>query len=372
MATVTIQKRENKKGNSYVVTFKDPLTGKKKYYKTFKKHRIAQQEANDLRALLDTGKSPNPKKRKLSALTFHQVSISLEKEWANRLSEKEIAKKTMDEWVIWLNVLNHKFGKRILCDISTQEILNFRKKITKKNSNVSSNKYLSIFKKVFKQGLELNAVVSDPSECIKSLSEKEHERNRFLFPYEVDSLIEATKQTRAKFYLPAIIYLGAEHGAAKQEILGLKWSKIYFDYKDEGLIALYRTKNKKERTDIIMPRTKQALLNWRDHLKWMRHRKKIEHVKTDFVICHLDGSPIKNFNRAWWRVLEIAGIQDFHFHDLRHTFCSNLLIAGGNLKDAMEMIGHNDISSTDRYSHLPTSYRHSKQEILADHYESKN
>ena len=151
-------------GNSYVVTFKDPLTGKKKYYKTFKKHRIAQQEANDLRALLDTGKSPNPKKRKLSALTFHQVSDSLEKEWANRLSKKEIAKKTMDEWVIWLNVLNRKFGKRILCDISTQEILDFRKKIAKKNSNVSSNKYLSIFKKVFRHGLELNAVLRDPTD----------------------------------------------------------------------------------------------------------------------------------------------------------------------------------------------------------------
>jgi len=63
MATVTIQKRENKNGNSYVVTFKDPLTGKKKYYKTFKKHRIAHQEANDLRALLDTGKTPNSRKK---------------------------------------------------------------------------------------------------------------------------------------------------------------------------------------------------------------------------------------------------------------------------------------------------------------------
>ena len=200
----------------------------------------------------------------------------------------------------------------------------------------------------------------------------EHVRNRYLLPYEVDKLVEATKQTRAKFYLPAIIYLGAEHGAAKQEILGLKWSKINFDYNGNGLITLFRTKTKRERTDSLMPRTKQALLDWRDHLKWMRHRKKINHIKTDFVICHLDGTPIKCFNKAWWRVLEIAGIKDFHFHDLRHTFCSNLILSGAGLKDAKEMIGHKDIAMTDRYSHLTDEHKNHRQNILANHYESKN
>jgi integrase len=372
MATVTIQKRKNKRGNSYVVTFKDPLTGKKKYYKTFEKHRIAQQEANDLRILLDTGKSPHSRKIKITALTFHEVSKSLKKEWAHRYGRKEIAGKTIDDWTIMLNVLNRKFGMRILCDISTQEVEGFRDNIASKNSNVSANKYLSIIKKVFKHGLKLHAVVSDPSECVKSLSEKEHERNRFLFPHEVDSLIKATKQTRAKFYLPAIIYLGAEHGAAKQEILSLKWSKIDFDYNGIGLITLYRTKTKRERTDFLMPRTKQALLDWRDHLKWMRHRKKIENIKTDFVFCHLDGLPIKNFNNAWWKSLKIAGIQDFHFHDLRHTFCSNLILSGAGLKEVKEMIGHKDIAMTDRYSHLTDEHKNYRQNLLADHYKSKN
>jgi len=104
----------------------------------------------------------------------------------------------------------------------------------------------------------------------------------------------------------------------------------------------------------------------------MRHRKKINHIKTDFVICHLDGSPMKDFNKAWWRVLEIAGIIDFHFHDLRHTFCSNLILSGAGLKEVKEMIGHSDISMTDRYSHLTMSHRHSKQELLAEHYNLKN
>jgi site-specific recombinase XerD len=41
--------------------------------------------------------------------------------------------------------------------------------------------------------------------------------------------------------------------------------------------------------------------------------------------------------------LKVAGVSGFHFHDLRHTFCSNLLMAGGDLKDAKEMIGLSDL-----------------------------
>jgi len=100
----------------------------------------------------------------------------------------------------------------------------------------------------------------------------------------------------------------------------------------------------------------------------MRHRRKTNQIKSDFVFFHLDGTPIKNFNKAWWHALKITGISDFHFHDLRHTFCSNLIMYGGDLKDAKEMIGHSDISMTDRYSHLSVDHVIRKQDQLAEHY----
>lgn len=63
-----------------------------------------------------------------------------------------------------------------------------------------------------------------------------------------------------------------------------------------------------------------------------------------------------------------AKIKDFHFHDLRHTLCSNLILAGAGLKGAKEMIGHADISMTDRYSHLTIQHKHLVQQKLAEHY----
>ena len=88
----------------------------------------------------------------------------------------------------------------------------------------------------------------------------------------------------------------------------------------------------------------------------------------DLVFCRLNGDPIKRFDKAWKETCKIAGIRNFHFHDLRHTFCSNLILTGAGLKDVKEMIGHKDISMTDRYSHLSLDRKLYWQEKLAKHY----
>ena len=170
--------------------------------------------------------------------------------------------------------------------------------------------------------------------------------------------------------MPAIIFLGAEHGASKQEILSLSWEKVDFSGLEKGIIEFYRNKNNKRRTEFIMPRTKQALLDWKNHLEYRRKKDKVNKIKSDNVFCRIDGTPIKCFNKAWWRILKIARINDFHFHDLRHTFCSNLLMAGGDLKDAKEMIGHSSISMTDRYSHLSALHKQNRQKLLAQYYDN--
>lgn len=233
---------------------------------------------------------------------------------------------------------------------------------------MKSNRSLFVIKQVYKKGLEIRSAFEDTASPISYLGEKKHERNRFLLPPEIDKLIEAAKKTRAQYYLPAAIFLGAEHGASKQEILGLRWQKLDFGYRERGIITLYRTKNKKERTEFLMPRTKEALLRWKSHLQRKRKKSGIANPKSDFVFCRIDGTPLKAFSNSWRRALEIAGIKDFHFHDLRHTFGSNLLLSGATLKDVKEMIGHRDLKMTDRYSHLTLAHKHDRQSKLAEHY----
>ena len=117
-----------------------------------------------------------------------------------------------------------------------------------------------------------------------------------------------------------------------------------------------------------MPRIRKALKAWKSHLDWKRRKARISQPQSDHVFCRIDGTPIKSFSRAWQASMKEAGIEGFHFHDLRHTFASNLLLSGASLKDVKEMIGHKDISMTDRYSHLTLTHKLHQQQKLADHY----
>jgi integrase len=59
--------------------------------------------------------------------------------------------------------------------------------------------------------------------------------------------------------------------------------------------------------------------------------------------------------------LKKAGIEDFRFHDLRHTFASHFVMRGGSIKDLQEILGHKSLTMTMRYAHL--SQEHKKKAV---------
>ena len=113
--------------------------------------------------------------------------------------------------------------------------------------------------------------------------------------------------------------------------------RLFEVFKGTGRITFFRTKNNRRRTMRLMPRTRDALLYWRERL--LAERKS-------------------------------AGLEDFHFHDLRHAFCSSVIMAGGDIKMACDMIGHSDIKMTSRYAHLTQLAHDNMQAKLAGYYAS--
>jgi len=80
-------------------------------------------------------------------------------------------------------------------------------------------------------------------------------------------------------------------------------------------------------------------------------------LATVHVFCNLHGRPYRSFRSAFERAVRKAGIVDFTFHDLRHTFASRLIMCGVDLPTVKELLGHRTIAMTLRYTHLSSDHK---------------
>lgn len=87
-----------------------------------------------------------------------------------------------------------------------------------------------------------------------------------------------------------------------------------------------------------------ALKKWRDEAPEAAH--------VSLVFPAPMGGMFYNVNKAWYRLLADSGLGHLRWHDLRHTFASQLVIAGIPLNTVRELLGHKNIKTTLRYAHL--------------------
>lgn len=373
MATVTISKRpKKKKGHSYAVYYVDPDTKKKQYFGTFDRKGDALKAKARIAAAIDGNEQIEEQRtsRTMRGKTVHHFCDLCQREWERREQEGSLRPTTAAGYIGRLKPIRQDFGSKPIGTISKEDILNYRAKEAQRNSPASANRYMFIFQQVMRRALKEKAISSDPSASIQRLNEKQHERKFFLKPDEVGILLTAAEKAKTRHYMVLAILLAVEHGCSRQEVLDLKWSDIDFDFDTFGTIHFFRTKNKQERLHRIMPRTKEALLKRHAHLRMMRDKRGIK-VKNEYVIGRLDGTPFTNFNKAWRTIRDACGFdKKLNFHDHRHTYCTNIVLAGGSTKHAAAMIGHNDPRMTERYTNLEGLLHNPVQDKLAAHYQN--
>jgi integrase len=133
----------------------------------------------------------------------------------------------------------------------------------------------------------------------------------------------------------------------QDEILSLEWANVDLFRRTATVV---RSKNGEKRTIPLNLHLMELL----------RSKAKVRSIKTNFVFFNEAGSKIdaENLLRGFTKVLERFGIQDFRFHDLRHTFATRLAQAGVDFYKISKLLGHKDIRMTQRYSHhYPESLR---------------
>jgi len=76
------------------------------------------------------------------------------------------------------------------------------------------------------------------------------------------------------------------------------------------------------------------------------------------------GKSMSGMRTSFRRARELANLDDFRFHDLRHTFASRLVQGGVSLYDVMHLMGHKSIEMVQRYAHLAPDYQEGPIEVL--------
>jgi len=89
-----------------------------------------------------------------------------------------------------------------------------------------------------------------------------------------------------------------------------------------------------------------------------------------WVFCKKNGERYGNVRKAFEGAKKRAGIVDFRFHDLRHTFASHLVMAGVDLKTVQELLGHKSFEMTLRYAHLSPEHKKRALDVLGKRLET--
>jgi site-specific recombinase XerD len=81
-------------------------------------------------------------------------------------------------------------------------------------------------------------------------------------------------------------------------------------------------------------------------------REHPRHITSQTVFHNPDGSYWKDVRGGFNATLTKAGLPRIRIHDMRHSFVSNLVMAGEDLRTVQELAGHRSITTTMNYAHL--------------------
>lgn len=153
-------------------------------------------------------------------------------------------------------------------------------------------------------------------------------------------------------------------GLRVSELVGLKLSNIYAE--DEMLQVF--GKGNKERWVPINPRALQLLL---DYIRLERSQLKIQPGEEKYVFLNLRGRHLSRVAVFQFikEAADKAGIRkSVSPHSLRHTFATELVQNGADLRAVQEMLGHESLSTTEIYTHLSNQYLRETLQSYHPHY----
>jgi len=236
-----------------------------------------------------------------------------------------------------LKTLVHFWGPHTQLDqISTKQVERFKASRLVRVKSATLNREVSLLKRLLNVAIEWGYLYENTARQVKPLRE-DNRRLRYLSKEEIDLLVASACR-----HLKPIILVAVNTGMRKGEVFNLKWSHLDLKIR---FIEVIKSKNGEKR---VIPINKTLL----EVLHGLPRR-----IDSPYVFPGKKGKKLTDVKKSFRTAMKKAEIEDFCFHDLRHTFASHLVMAGVPLLTVAELLGHKSIDMTKRYSHLSPNHK---------------
>lgn len=230
------------------------------------------------------------------------------------------------------------FGDPKLRDIRTREVEAYKSRRADHAKPATVNREIASLRHLFNLAIKWDYVTENPVARKVEFLEENNTITRCLADEEEGRLMASLPQ-----HLKAIAKFALHTGMRRGEILNLTWPDISLE---NGLIRVRPESSKgKRHREIPIDEVAREVLS-----------ELPRSIDCPYVFWNPDtGDVRKELKTAWLSAVKRAGIKDFRFHDLRHTFASRLVQREASLVAVKDLLGHSDIKTTMRYSHLAPS-----------------
>jgi len=212
---------------------------------------------------------------------------------------------------------------------------------TRKLSAKTVNNILTVLRKLLRLAVDFGLLERTP--VIRQLRVETREM-AFFDRQDMRHLRDAARTLGPRY--AALLLLGAHAGLRRAEIMGLQWEDV--DWKDKSILV----RRSRWGGQTIPTKTwRERRVPMTDDLQ--RILRRVKHC-SEWVLTRRDGSPLTAQSvKTWFRKLQMtAGLPpEAGVHRLRHTFCSNLAMAGAPLIVIKNLAGHATLQTTQRYMH---------------------
>lgn len=226
------------------------------------------------------------------------------------------------------NALNHFFGKYALTEITPQLIEEYQGRRRKEVTAGTVNRDFTILSIAFNRCIRNGLIKESPLTPISKLREIQ-KRRRYLHLPEQAKILAAC----SGMLLDAVT-MALNTGMRRGELFSLRVQDI--DFK-ANVIMLSKTKTDSPR-DIPMNAACRSVAERRCE------------TESDYLFLNRQRKPIGDLKASFKKACKAAGLTGVRFHDLRHTFATNLVRNGVPIYDVSALLGHSRVSTTQIYA----------------------